>query len=58
MPEQFHFLQPLWLLALIPLLLLLWRLRYATDGSNPWARIIDARLQQLLLREGATRPAV
>ncbi len=52
MPEQFHFLQPLWLLALIPLLLLLWRLRYATHGNNPWTRIIDARLQQLLLKGG------
>ncbi len=49
MPEQFHFLQPLWLLALIPLALLVWRLRLATTGDNPWARIIDTRLQALLL---------
>ncbi len=50
MPEHFHFLQPLWLLALIPLLLLVWRLGYANGGDNPWTRIIDARLQQLLLK--------
>ncbi len=49
MPEQFHFLQPLWLLALIPLALLVWRLRRTATGDNPWARIIDARLQPLLL---------
>ncbi len=49
MPEQFHFLQPLWLLALIPLALLVWRLRQTATGNNPWARIIDARLQPLLL---------
>ncbi len=49
MPEQFHFLQPLWLLSLIPLALLVWRLRRAATGDNPWARIIDARLQPLLL---------
>ncbi|MCF6211846.1 MAG: VWA domain-containing protein [Gammaproteobacteria bacterium] len=49
MPEQFHFLQPLWLLALIPLALLVWRLRRATTGDNPWVRIIDTRLQALLL---------
>jgi len=49
MPEQFHFLQPLWLLALIPLALLVWRLRHAATGDNPWTRIIDARLQPLLL---------
>jgi len=49
MPEQFHFLQPLWLLSLIPLALLLWRLRHIGVGDNPWLRIIDARLQALLL---------
>jgi len=49
MPEQFHFLQPLWLLALIPLALLVWRLRHAASGDNPWTRIIDVRLQALLL---------
>ena len=49
MPEQFHFLQPLWLLSLIPLALLVWRLRYAATGDNPWLRIIDTRLQALLL---------
>ncbi|GMT41106.1 MAG: hypothetical protein IEMM0001_1841 [bacterium] len=49
MPEQFHFLQPLWLLSLIPLALLVWRLRRAATGDNPWVRIIDARLQPLLL---------
>ncbi len=49
MPEQFHFLQPLWLLSLIPLALLVWRLRRAAADDNPWARIIDARLRPLLL---------
>ncbi len=49
MPEQFHFLQPLWLLGLIPLALLVWRLRRAASGDNPWTRIIDARLRPLLL---------
>jgi len=55
MPEQLHFLQPLWLLALIPLALLVWRLRHATADNNPWTRIIDARLQSLLLM-GQTQP--
>jgi len=48
-PEQFHFLQPQWLLALIPLALLVWFLRHTATGNNPWTRIIDARLQPLLL---------
>ncbi len=49
MAEQFHFLHPLWLLALVPLALLLWRLRRAVTTDNPWHRIIDAPLQALLL---------
>ena len=49
MPEQFHFLQPLWLLSLIPLTLLVWHLRTTTTHDNPWARIIDAHLRPLLL---------
>ena len=49
MPEPFHFLQPLWLLALIPLALLIWHLRRTALGDNPWIHIIDARLQPLLL---------
>ncbi|HEB92557.1 MAG TPA: VWA domain-containing protein [Gammaproteobacteria bacterium] len=57
MPEQFHFLQPLWLLALAPLALLVWRLWHATTGDNPWARIIDARLQALLLTGQTHRPS-
>jgi len=55
MLEQFHFLQPVWLLALIPLTLLVWRLRHAAADNNPWTRIIDARLQPLLLM-GQTQP--
>lgn len=55
MPEAFHFLQPLWLLALIPLALLLWRLRRAAAGDNPWMRVIDARLQALLLTQQTQR---
>ncbi len=57
MPEQFHFLQPLWLLALAPLALLVWRLRHATTGDNPWVRIVDARLQALLLTGQTHRPS-
>lgn len=49
MLEQFHFLQPLWLLALLPLALLLWRLYRPLAGDNPWQRIVDAHLLPLLM---------
>jgi Ca-activated chloride channel homolog len=47
--EQFHFIQPLWLLALIPLLLLAWHMHRFTRSDNPWSRIIDGRLLPLLM---------
>jgi Ca-activated chloride channel family protein len=50
MLEQFHFLQPLWLLALFPLALLLW-LAFSSDSkSGAWEKIIDPRLLPLLLQ--------
>ena len=52
MPELFHFLQPLWLLALLPLLTLLWWLRKPGEQDNAWRRVCDARLLPYLL----TRP--
>jgi Ca-activated chloride channel family protein len=42
--EQFHFIQPLWLLALLPLALLLWLFSRHNDATNPWRNIVDARL--------------
>ena len=52
MPETFHFLQPLWFLALLPLLALLWSLRKPGDQDNAWRRVCDAGLLPYLL----TRP--
>jgi Ca-activated chloride channel family protein len=51
-PETFHFLQPLWLLALLPLLALLWSLRKPGEQDNAWCRVCDAGLLPYLL----TRP--
>ena len=50
---DFHFLRPLWLLALLPgllLMVLLWRNR----GQNLWRGVIDAELLQVLLPAGAS----
>jgi len=51
MPEQFHFIQPGWLLALLPLALLLWRISRHGSTSNPWQKIVDARLLPLLMHD-------
>ncbi len=57
MPEAFHFIRPLWLLALLPLALLAWRLARNAVGDNPWQRAVDATLLPLLTigRPGASR---
>ncbi|MCO8120771.1 VWA domain-containing protein [Stieleria sp. TO1_6] len=45
----FHFIRPLWLLALIPAALLWWGLRRQTDAAKPWQNIIAANLLPHLL---------
>lgn len=57
MPEQFHFLQPLWLLMLLPLAALLWLARHGSLQRNPWRRILDPELQPLLLERHVGRGA-
>ena len=52
MPETLHFLQPLWLLALLPALLLLWFLHQPAMKETAWRRVCDAGLLPHLL----TRP--
>ncbi|MFQ5642253.1 MAG: VWA domain-containing protein [Thiogranum sp.] len=49
MPEQFHFLQPAWLWALLPLAALLWQLQRPAGADNAWRRVVDARLLPHLL---------
>ncbi len=55
MPDQFHFLHPLWLLALIPLGGLLWLLRHNGGGDDAWRRVVDPELLPLLLRRAGDR---
>jgi Ca-activated chloride channel family protein len=52
MSETFHFLQPLWFWALLPLVLVLWRLRKSGEQDTAWRRVCDAGLLPYLL----TRP--
>ena len=53
MLENFHFMHPLWLLALLPLLLLTWLLVTQGGRDNPWRRVVDAHLLPLLTVGGA-----
>lgn len=49
MPEAFHFQQPLWFLALLPLVLLVWQLRGDGSTDSAWRRVCDANLLPYLL---------
>jgi len=49
MPTDFHFLQPLWLLALLPLAAMLWLIARRGLGETPWHKLVDPQLRPLLL---------
>jgi len=49
--EQLHFIRPWWLLALIPLLWLLWGLYQRQKNSNGWNDAIDAQLLAVQMTE-------
>ena len=49
--EQLHFIRPLWLLALIPVLWLLWSLYQRHKNSSGWNDAIDADLLAVQMRE-------
>ncbi|HSD37996.1 MAG TPA: VWA domain-containing protein [Rhodocyclaceae bacterium] len=46
---NFHFLRPLWLLALLPLAALLWQIGRQRLVSRSWQSVVDARLLSHLL---------
>jgi Ca-activated chloride channel family protein len=49
MPEAFHFQQPGWFLALVPLAALIWRLRGHASSESAWRRVCDPGLLSYLL---------
>ena len=56
MIEQFHFLRPWWLLALIPLMALLWSMIKHRFGSSSWRLVIDPKLLPFLLSSSEGGP--
>jgi Mg-chelatase subunit ChlD len=53
--SQFRFLRPWWLLALLPVLWLVWMIRRHQDAARPWRGVIDDHLLPHLLAEGESR---
>lgn len=49
--SQFHFLAPLWFLALIPALLLFWGLWKLQRAQGNWSQVIDPEFRPVLLPE-------
>jgi Ca-activated chloride channel family protein len=47
--SEFHLLRPVWLLALLPLALLLWRLLRSAGEGEAWRGVVDAHLLPHLL---------
>lgn len=47
--EHFHFLRPYWLLAIVPMIVLLWMLLRHAGRANRWRSVVDPVLLQHLL---------
>jgi len=47
--EQFHFLRPVWLLALLPLMAIIWHGFNSRHQSRSWQAVVDAQLLPHLL---------
>ncbi|MEE9351792.1 MAG: VWA domain-containing protein, partial [Thiotrichaceae bacterium] len=52
---QFHFLEPLWLLALVPLALIYWLTVHKKASGSDWNKVIDAHLLPTLLKINPTK---
>jgi len=55
-PPDFHFLRPLWLLAVLPAGLFYWALRIRQTNGSGWSRAIDRSLLPYLLDGKSSRP--
>jgi Ca-activated chloride channel family protein len=56
MPADIHFLRPLWLWLLVPLVMLAWRLLRRQGDGNAWRRLVDPDLlARLLVDSGGWR---
>jgi Ca-activated chloride channel family protein len=54
--SEFHFLRPAWLLALLPLAWLSWRLWRERGDAGTWRGVVEPHLLAALLEDGDDRP--
>jgi Ca-activated chloride channel family protein len=54
-PETFHFLRPVWLLALVPIAALVWLCFHRSARTSSWRRIVDEHLLRHLVVGGESR---
>ena len=53
---EFHFIRPLWLLTLLPLLTLVWYVFHQTSSMTAWSKVCDVHLLPYLLQsKGSSR---
>lgn len=48
---NFHFIRPLWFIALIPLFIMLWTLKRTLFNRSPWQAFIPSHLQSAVLKQ-------
>lgn len=48
--SDFHFVRPIWLLALIPLAVLIWRWSKAQNSAGNWQKVVDPHLLPYVLK--------
>lgn len=53
--SQFHFLRPFWLLALVPLIILIWLMARKRLGSHSWESVCDEELLPYILIGSSVR---
>ena len=57
LPESFHFLRPLWLLAIPAMLPVLWLALRSRAASSAWQRVCDPELLAALISRGEVAPS-
>ncbi|GLX81262.1 VWA domain-containing protein [Thalassotalea eurytherma] len=55
---DFHFLRPLWFIALIALPLIIWLIKKLTFQYSGWQQVIPAHLQKVLMSQGNKKQSV
>lgn len=50
---DFHFIRPLWLLAIVPALAMIWLLRPASAAAGDWQKVIDPQLLPYLMDDSS-----